>query len=99
MRHSGCALVTGVQTCALPIPQLARWNFLVLGEQRTRGEHRVAADPASVHYRRLEADERTGRERAAMDHCHMADQHILADDRREPLGPVRHRAVAMDNAA
>src|SRR3546814_17579932 len=29
----------------------------------------------------------------------MADQHILADDRREALGAVRHRAVAMNDAA
>src|SRR3546814_12686345 len=29
----------------------------------------------------------------------MADQHILADDRRIALGPVRHRAVAMNDAA
>src|SRR3546814_15292308 len=29
----------------------------------------------------------------------MADQHILADDRWKAFGTVRHRAVAMDDAA
>src|SRR3546814_4857027 len=60
---------------------------------------RVAADAATVHHRGFQADERPIRQRAAVDHREMADQHILADDRREALGAVRHRAVAMNDAA
>src|SRR3546814_1835867 len=80
-------------------PQLAVGDFLILGEQRPRGEHRVAADAAAVHHRGFQADEGPIRQRAAVDHREMADQHILADDRWQAFGTVRHRAVAMDDAA
>src|SRR3546814_17830871 len=57
------------------------------------------SDAATFHHRGFQADERPIRQRAAVDHREMADQHILADDRREALGAVRHRAVAMNDAA
>src|SRR3546814_1691799 len=41
-RHTRCALVTGVQTCALPIYDGGNFNFLrVTGETRTGGSGRL----------------------------------------------------------
>src|SRR3546814_4238814 len=35
-------------------PELAIGDFLILGQERARREHRVAADAATVHHRRSE---------------------------------------------
>src|SRR3546814_396668 len=45
-RHTRCALVTGVQTCALPIYQSMKDGAL---EQASRVAEKVATDAASRH--------------------------------------------------
>src|SRR3546814_20926487 len=58
-RHTRCALVTGVQTCALPISNAYRFLFpaflsKIFAARRRRG---IAADPAPAceQYRQIEA--------------------------------------------
>src|SRR3546814_5147716 len=43
-RHTRCALVTGVQTCALPI-----WRRRLAGPRRTPPRHRRASPPGHRH--------------------------------------------------
>src|SRR3546814_4550719 len=44
-RHTSCALVTGVQTCALPISTARRW-FRLVRLRHAQRRHRRAADDA-----------------------------------------------------
>ena len=46
-----------------------------------------------------QSDERAIFQNAAVHHRQMADQHIIADQRRKTLGLAGARAVAMDDAA
>src|SRR3546814_17688672 len=45
-RHTRCALVTGVQTCALPISEVGRQPWTVYGYLRTAQSHSPLAAPA-----------------------------------------------------
>ena len=69
-------------------------------QHRAGGEHGVALDLAAVHDDRAEADEGAVVEDAAVDHGHVADQHVFADERGEPLGgPARPLRIDVDHAA
>ncbi len=79
-------------------PQLLRPDRLALGQQRARAQHPVFLHRAAVHDDRAKADEAAVPDRAAMHHRHMADQHIVTDQRRA-FGLSRLWTVTMDNAA
>src|SRR5690606_19050157 len=78
-------------------PDFARRNVLAGAEQGARGQHRAFADPAIVHRHRAHADEGAILQRAAVDHRHVPDHAILADDGRAAIG-IGARALDMEDA-
>src|ERR1044071_8986920 len=80
-------------------PELAGRDSPPGRKQGAGGEHAAALYLAAVHDDRSEADEGAVVEDAAMDHRHMADQHVLADDRREPRLASRLGRIDMDDCA
>ncbi len=79
-------------------PDLARRDMLARAEQRAGREHGAFADAAIVHRHRAHADEGAVLQRRAVDHRHVADHAVLADDRRATfrVGP---RPFHMKDAA
>src|SRR3546814_9266206 len=57
-RHTGCALETGVQTCALPISDCGEWNTLVeeAGETVFSAKHDVSKGGRTIALETLDAD-------------------------------------------
>src|SRR3546814_5691624 len=68
-RHTRCALVTGVQTCALPISSTTPWRFIpphrkswccwgdwIVAPRRSRSEHQI---DHRQHYREVDEGERS----------------------------------------
>src|SRR3546814_14682343 len=66
-RHTRCALVTGVQTCALPISSTTPWRFIpphrkswccwgdwIVAPRRSRSEHQI---DHRQHYREVDEGE------------------------------------------
>jgi hypothetical protein len=79
-------------------PELAGGYSPAWREQGAGGEHGPAFDLAAVHDDGAEADESAVVEDATMDHRHMADQNVLADDRRQALAS-RPRRIDVDDSA
>src|SRR3546814_16867591 len=54
-RHTRCALVTGVQTCALPISQDFRWGAEVMADRHVRNPDAALSGAAKAHYPALQS--------------------------------------------
>src|SRR3546814_5867842 len=86
-RHTRCALVTGVQTCALPIWQRsisgAAWSFAAsivpVGKQSQRIEHDKQCRSFMGHDRRTDPESQDRRWYEQGDHAE-ADNQVLPDD-------------------
>src|SRR5690606_39230263 len=79
-------------------PDLARRDRLARAQQRSGGKHRAFADPRIVHRHRAHADEGAVFKPRPVDHRHVSDHAVLADDRRTALG-VWPRPLAVEDAA
>src|SRR3546814_7545274 len=84
-RHTRCALVTGVQTCALPILSRARVPHLPLGHSRFRGNDE--ANECRALAPRLP--------RVLRPQNHLS-HHLAPPEHRKALAPVGELAHRMD---
>src|SRR5690606_29985404 len=81
-----------------PDPDLARVLRLARAQQFLGRLHLTLADPRIVHRHRAHADEGAVFKRGSVDHRHVSDHAVLADDRRAALG-VGPRTLDVEDAA
>src|SRR3546814_2149285 len=72
-RHTRCALVTGVQTCALPISYIRRppyWEGALAGERTMKGMRPLAVLPDNITTDHLSPSNAIMRDSAAGEYLH-----------------------------
>ncbi|MEY2944037.1 MAG: hypothetical protein RLY97_2051, partial [Pseudomonadota bacterium] len=80
-------------------PHLAAGDAFARGEHRPRRQHGVTFHRAAIHHNRAQSDKGAVLQYTAVDHCHVPNQHVIADDRGKAIRALRFGAVAMNHGA